>query len=138
MWIEIPKLSNILNPCSVTPYAGVWTEILKLQTQIEAQDGKLFNACTYYVFKKEIYFINLNHSILNEYFLGISSNANLSIPVPFHAGDIVETNLAPFAGKKKMIILETGYNVDCCCLQALYQNEDGLWDIGAVKIRFID
>ena len=101
MWIEIPKLSNILNPCSVTPYAGVWTEILKLQTQIEAQDGKLFNACTYYVFKKEIYFINLNHSILNEYFLGISSNANLSIPVPFHAGDIVETNLAPFAGKRR-------------------------------------
>ena len=107
-----------------------WYEINKW---IQDEEGKLFSACTYYVIKKEIYFITLNYSILDEYYLGIAAGENLNIPVPYQVGDIVETTFAPFAGKKKMISLEVGDNVDCCCLQALYQEEDGLWNIGAVK-----
>lgn len=48
-------------------------------------------------------------------------------------GDIVTADCRPFAPVSHIVILEVGDNRDCCCLQALYRNGDGVWDIGAVK-----
>ena len=56
-----------------------------------------------------------------------------NLPVPFHAGDIVTFDCRPFGPVSHGVILEVGDNRDCCCLQALYRERDGAWNIGAVK-----
>lgn len=60
-----------------------------------------------------------------------------NIPIPFHAGDIVTLDCRPFAPVSHVIILEIGDNRDCCCLQALYREDNGTWDTGAVKHGFV-
>lgn len=61
------------------------------------------------------------------------SCTNINLPVPYKAGDILEINGNPFGPKMKMVILQVGDNRDCCCLQALSRDEEGLWHVGAVK-----
>lgn len=58
-----------------------------------------------------------------------------NIPIPFHAGDIVTLDCRPFAPVSHVIILEIGDNRDCCCLQALYREENGTWDTGADQVK---
>lgn len=100
---------------------------------INDENGKLVEACTYWFVRGEIWFVELEDYILNDYRLGVYGMINLNLPVPFKAGDIVEVNLYPFADKRIIEILEVGDNLDCCCLQAIGKSLDGAWHIGAVK-----
>lgn len=50
---------------------------------------------------------------------------------------IVEVDRYPFAPKKRVIILASGDNKDCCSLQCLFYSGKELWDIGAVKHGYV-
>lgn len=47
--------------------------------------------------------------------------------------DVLEIDRFPFGPKIKILIIQVGDNLDCCCLQALSKTEEGLWHLGAVK-----
>ena len=100
---------------------------------INDENGKLVEACTYWLVRGEVWFVEVEDYILDDYRLGVYGMVNLNLPVPFKAGNIVEVDLYPFADKRIIEILEIGDNHDCCCLQAISKNIDGTWTIGAVK-----
>lgn len=58
---------------------------------------------------------------------------DLSLPVPYKIGDIVEIDGYPFAPKMRSLIVDTGDNWDCCCLQGISRRADGKWIGGAIK-----
>lgn len=58
---------------------------------------------------------------------------DLNLPVPFQVGDIIAADCLPYAAPRRLLILDVGDNHDCCCLQALFINEEGHLDTGAVK-----
>lgn len=58
---------------------------------------------------------------------------DINLPVPYKAGDVLEIDRFPFGPKIKILIIQVGDNLDCCCLQALSKTEEGLWHLGAVK-----
>ena len=58
-------------------------------------------------------------------------NIHLNVDIPFEPGDIVTVDSIPFAKPQNIVLLEVGS--DCCGVQALYRNEAGEWDTGAVK-----
>lgn len=94
--------------------------------------GRLKNDYDYTVFGTEVCYVVHNNSSRWDW-PGFSTNCDLNLPVLFHAGDIVTIDCRPSAPVSHAVILEVGDNRDCCCLQALYRNDDGTWDTGAVK-----
>lgn len=94
--------------------------------------GRLKNDYDYTVFGTEVCYVSHNNSPRWDW-PGFSTGCDLNLPVPFHAGDIVTIDCRPSAPVRHAVILEVGDNRDCCCLQALYRNDDGTWDTGAVK-----
>ena len=58
---------------------------------------------------------------------------SLDLPVPFHAGDILEIDCRPFRPKLRGVVLEVGDNRGSCCFQMLTLRENGEWQTGAVK-----
>jgi len=99
---------------------------------ITGSDGKLVEACTYIIVRGEVWFLYIN-SLLYQEFSNTNRFDDLNLSVPFKAGDIVETNGYPFTPQKRILIVSVGDNIDCCCLQSLYSNEEGKWNISAVK-----
>ena len=94
--------------------------------------GRLKNDYDYTIFDSEVcYFSHNIHSSRD--WLEFSTNCDLNLPVPFHAGDLVTIDCRPSEPVSRAVILEVGDNWDCCCLQALYRNDDGTWSTGAVK-----
>lgn len=94
--------------------------------------GRLKNDYDYTIFGREVcYFSHNIHSSRD--WLEFSTNCDLNLPVPFHAGDLVTIDCRPSEPVSRAVILEVGDNRDCCCLQALYRNDDGTWSTGAVK-----
>ena len=94
--------------------------------------GRLKNDYDYTIFGREVcYFSHNIHSSRD--WLEFSTNCDLNLPVPFHAGDLVTIDCRPSEPVSRAVILEVGDNWDCCCLQALYRNDDGTWSTGAVK-----
>ena len=104
----------------------------KLTKWIACEDGRMIEACTYIVVRGEVWFVTLNSHI---YDVQASDAAlyELNISVPFKAGDIVEIDGYPFTPKKKILITSVGDNLDCCCLQSLYSDEAGKWNVAALK-----
>lgn len=100
---------------------------------INDENGKLVEACTYWFVRGEVWFVDVDDNILDDYRLGTYGMINLNLPVPFKAGDIVEVDLYPFADKRIIEISEVGDNLDCCCLQAIGKSVDGAWHVGAIK-----
>lgn len=98
--------------------------------------GRLKNDYDYTVFGTEVCYVTHNSSPRWDW-PGFSTDRDLNLPVPFHSGDIVTIDCRPFAPVSHAVILEIGDNRDCCCLQALYHADDGIWDTGAVKHGFI-
>lgn len=94
--------------------------------------GRLKNDYDYTVFGTEVCYFSHNNSSHRELF-DFSTHQDVNLPVPFHAGDLVTIDCRPFAPVNQAVILEVGDNRDCCCLQALYRESDGTWNIGAVK-----
>lgn len=104
----------------------------KVEKWLPDGTGRLKNDYDYTVFGAETCYVAYNNSSRWEW-PGFSTDCDLNLPVPFHAGDIVTIDCRPSAPASRAVILETGDNRDCCCLQALYRNDDGTWDTGAVK-----
>ncbi len=92
-------------------------------------NGRLKNDYDYMVLGTEVCYFSSSRREQPDF--SIYNDVNL--PVPFYAGNIVTIDCRPFAPVSHAVILEVGDNMDCCCLQALYHNSDGTWDIGAVK-----
>lgn len=98
--------------------------------------GELKNDYDYTVFGTEVCYVAYNDSPRWDW-PGFSTDRDLNLPVPFQAGDIVTIDCRPSAPVSHAVILEVGDNRDCCCLQALYRNDDGTWDTGAVKHGYV-
>ena len=106
-----------------------WFEITKWGKD---KNGKLCEECTYFIVGNELRYINI--SLLDpDCIEDMIGTGDLNLPVPFEAGDIVEINGSPFAPKFHALILDIGDNSDCCCVQGLAKDSDGLWNTGAVK-----
>ena len=123
---------------SYTPDAKYyrWYDVVKW---MKGSDGKYQQASNYYFVGNEIMYVFLENSFIGWdpelkclYYNGLIMG-ELRLPVPFKAGDILEVDGYPFGPKFRMLILEVGDNIDCCCLQGLAKDEKGRWDYGAVK-----
>ena len=51
---------------------------------------------------------------------GFEMNGDLSLPVPFQPGDLLEVGIEPFCPKQRVLVTDIGDNWDCCCLQVAY------------------
>lgn len=58
---------------------------------------------------------------------------DLNLPVPFQPGDILEIDSTPTCEKKRVLVWDIGDNEDCCSVQVIYLDEDGLLSSGALK-----
>lgn len=103
---------------------------------LKKETGRLKKDYDYTVFGTEVCYVTHNNSPRWEW-PGFSTDRDLNLPVPFHSGDIVTIDCRPFTPVSHAVILEVGDNYDCCCLQALYHADDGIWDTGAVKHGYI-
>lgn len=113
---------------------GEEKELVWFQVEKWSPDGtgRLKNEYDYTVLGAEVCWFSHNISSHRDRY-AFSTDVDLNLPVPFHAGDIVTIDCRPFAPVNHAAILEMGDNWDCCCLQALHRESDGTWDIGAVK-----
>lgn len=113
---------------------GEEKELVWFQVEKWSPDGtgRLKNEYDYTVLGAEVCWFSHNISSHRDRY-AFSTDVDLNLPVPFHAGDIVTIDCRPFAPVNHAVILEVGDNWDCCCLQALYREGDGTWDTGAVK-----
>lgn len=99
--------------------------------------GKLICSYNYTILDHKICYVDCNiSSAWTPVDFGLFDDLR-NIPVPFHAGDIVTLDCRPFAPVNHVVILQIGDNCDCCCLRALYREEAGTWDVGAVKHRSV-
>lgn len=95
-------------------------------------NGRLKNTYDFTVIGGEACYFYCRASFLRER-ICFAESRDLNLPVPFRAGDLVTVDCRPYAPLNHAVILEVGDNRDCCCLQALFRIEDGMWDTGAVK-----
>lgn len=91
-------------------------------------EGQYFRPYTYTVANGKVLFYNKE----NEGYL-FDQSTNLNLPIPFHPGDLVRLDCAPFAFRANSVILEVGSNCDCCCVRAMFRQENGNWSAGALK-----
>lgn len=99
-----------------------------LEKWVLNEEGQYFRPYTYTVANGEVLFYNRE----NEGYL-FNQSTNLNLPIPFHPGDLVRLDCAPFAFRANAVILEVGDNCDCCCVQAMFREENGNWSAGALK-----
>lgn len=92
------------------------------------EQGQYVCPYTYTVANGEVLFYNKG----NEGYL-FDQSTNLNLPIPFHPGDLVRLDCAPFAFRANAVILEVGDNCDCCCVQAMFREENRNWSAGALK-----
>ena len=89
---------------------------------------------TYYFIGDEVvYFESHDPSSDHRDFRGYVDSINLLLPVPFKPGDIITLDVRPFAPVNKAVIIEADGNFDCCGTQILYPNENGAYNIFALK-----
>ena len=89
---------------------------------------------TYYFIGDEVvYFESHDPSSDHRDFRGYVDSINLLLPVPFKPGDIITLDVRPFAPVNKAVIIEADGNFDCCGTQILYPNENGAYNILALK-----
>lgn len=112
-----------------------WNKWIVASKWIKDENGKYKRICEYFFVQGEIWYINVDRDFYQhiEEHMDFYMLTNLNLPVPFHVGDYVEIEGFPFGPRIKMLFLEIGDNRDCCCLQGLTRDADGLWHIGAVK-----
>lgn len=126
----IKYVEENLNDCEITNDMPWCYTAVKW---INDENGRLVEACTYWIVRAEVWFAQVEDYILQDFRLDVYRALDLNIPVPFMVGDIVEIDLYPFADKRIIEIIEIGDNRDCCSLQAMGKIVEGGWTIGAVK-----
>ena len=107
-----------------------WHEVTKW---INNGNGRYIEGCSYILVRGKLWFICSDNNDERYGYNHFYTDVNLNLPVPFKAGDIVECDGYPFTPKAKLLILDVGDNLDCCCLRAIHLGESGRWDVGAVK-----
>lgn len=100
---------------------------------VKNSEGKYKEVCTYLIARDEILYFSIEADVGDLYTYDYYMAGDLNIPVPYKAGDILECDGFPFGPKIHMLIVDIGDNHDCCCVQGLALNEEGLWECGAVK-----
>ena len=99
-----------------------------LEKWVLEESGQYVRPYTYTVADGEVLFYNK----ADEGYL-FDQSTNLNLPIPFHPGDLVRLDCAPFAFRANTVLLEVGDNCDCCCVQAMFREENGNWSAGALK-----
>ena len=111
-----------------------WTT---LEKWVPGTDGTMENPYTYYLIRDEIVYFSRNQydpkiCFAQTAFEGFVSSLRLDLPIPFAPGDLVTLNCLPFAPVRHALLLEVDNN-DCCGVQMLFRDVDGLWKTGALK-----
>lgn len=99
-----------------------------LEKWILNETGQYVCPYTYTVADGEVLFYNK----ADEDYL-FDQSTHLNLPIPFRPGDLVRLDCAPFAFRANTVLLEVGDNCDCCCVQAMFREENGNWSAGALK-----
>ena len=111
----------------------VWYEITKWT---KAENGKMKETCRYIIVRNELWYIDMDDYYYDDHLDSVNlyyGMENIDLPVPFLPGDFLEINGYPFGPIEHILITRIGDNSDCCCVQALSVNDEGIWDCGAVK-----
>ena len=98
---------------------------------LKTADGNYEESYEYIFVNNEIYYIDggLNFDL----HLSDCDGANLNLPVPFKAGDVIEVNNYPFAPNFRVIITGIGDNEDCCSVWSIFKDYEGMWRSQALK-----
>lgn len=102
----------------------VWHSLGKWHTDNE---GNLTEKLWYVIVKGNVLYYAKSRGF------DVYPEGNLNLPVPFKAGDIITVQDIPFYEKRYALILDIGDNIDCCCVQILYIDIDGLVQVNALK-----
>lgn len=109
----------------------------RVEKWVPEGNGRLVNPCDFIIINGEVCHGDYNGHSKNRpeepFCFHLSELRDINLPVPFHAGDIVTIDCRPYAPISHVVILEIGDNLDCCCVQAMYREDDGTYDIGALK-----
>lgn len=105
-------------------YVGVWDKDDK---------GKYIEIIGYTFFMNEVCYADISYESASLYGFDRLVLCEINVQVPFVPGDIVEINALPYAPPYRALITNVGDNRDCCCLQVMTQNTEGVWEIGALK-----
>lgn len=136
--------------CPCMSYTQALYEIRELMEEVEWDENTLcwtkvekwiYDECdlmvhwyTYYFIGDEVvYFESHDPSSDHRGFRGYVDSISLHLPVPFKPGDIITLDVRPFAPVNKAVIIEADGNFDCCGTQILYPNENGAYNILALK-----
>lgn len=90
--------------------------------------------------RKYLYYLNIGESEPSYYskdnlYCDGYTGKDMDIPIPFAPGDILTLNISPFCINKYVLLIEVD-NSDCCGVQCLYKNDNGLYDVTALKHGF--
>ena len=96
-------------------------------------NGKYRTVCDYVMANNTILYADIDDAVDDRIIETVYFIEDLNLPVPYNPGDLLQVDRAPFAPKLRIVILDIGDNSDCCCVQALSKNEEGLWQTGALK-----
>ena len=136
--------------CPCMSYTQALYEIRELMEEVEWDENTLcwtkvekwiYDDCdlmvhwyTYYFIGDEVvYFESHDPSSDRRDFEGYVDSVSLHLPVPFKPGDIITLDVRPFAPVNIAVITEADGNFDCCGTQILYPNENGKYNILALK-----
>ena len=112
--------------------APFWT---LLQKWVPGENGEMSHLYTYCLIRDEVVYFEKLHRDESEYWewsaddgyhTGEGDGA-LALPIPYHAGDIVEVDCLPFAPVRHVLILEEGNGSNTLCL---YPTTEGKWTTG--------
>lgn len=96
-------------------------------------DGQYHSVCSYIMLRDVIYYADIDDDVDMSITDNVFGIEELYLPVPYKPGDLLEVDGFPFSPKIRIVILDVGDNMDCCCVQALSKNDEGEWQTGAVK-----
>ena len=124
-----------LEDCEIKDTDLWWYEATKW---IKGEQGKYVKACAYIIVGGELWYIDLEDAEKKYCSCDFYDGISLNLPVPFKAGDIVEYDGYPFTPKQRILIANTGDNLDCCSLQSIHWDyHNNYWSGGAVKHGFL-
>ena len=112
--------------------APYWT---MLQKWVPGENGEMLHLYTYCLIRDEVIYFEKLHRDESEYWEWSSDNyyysarggGGVGLPVPYHAGDIVEIDCLPFAPVRHVLLLEEGNGSNTRCL---YPTKEGKWTTG--------
>lgn len=113
----------------------------RVEKWVPDENGRLINPCDFIIINGEVchgdYNDHSKHRPEEPFCFHLSELRDINLPVPFRAGDIVTIDCRPFAPVSHAIILRVGVNFDCCSVWAMYREDDGTYETGALKHGYV-